>query len=76
MLYWNLDLQGKKVTKLTERFSIETQFLFLNVLNHDQLGNTNNVDPFDLTLPDTAWGNAGSQFNTPRQMEFGLRLNF
>ena len=28
--YWNLDLQVKKVTRLTERFSIETQFLFLN----------------------------------------------
>jgi hypothetical protein len=25
--YWNLDLQVKKVTRLTERFSIETQFL-------------------------------------------------
>jgi hypothetical protein len=45
-------------------------------MNHSDLDNTNNVDPLDLTLPDTAWGNAGSQFNTPRQMEFGLRLNF
>jgi hypothetical protein len=40
-------------------------------MNHSELGNTNSVDPLDLTLPDT-----GSQFNTPRQMEFGLRLNF
>jgi len=30
--YWNMDLQVKKVTKITERFNVETQFLFLNVL--------------------------------------------
>ena len=74
--YWNADLQIKKVTKITERFQLETQFLFLNVFNHDQLGNAGNTDPFDLTQPPDQWGNAGSQSNTPRQMEFGLRLNF
>ena len=74
--YWNADLQIKKDTKITERFQVETQFLFLNVFNHDQLGNTLHVDPLDLTLPPSQWGDAGSQYNTPRQMEFGLRLNF
>lgn len=69
--YWNVDVSVRKTTKITERFSVETQFLFLNVFNHDQLG-----DPFlDVAVP-SAWGVLNSQANSPRSMEFGLRLRF
>lgn len=73
--YWNTDLQLTKTTKITERYQLVMQAMFLNVFNHDQLGNPS-TDPFDLTLSPDQWGNAGAQYNTPRQMEFGLRLNF
>ncbi len=74
--YWNLDLQIKKDFRITERFSLETQFMMLNVLNHVQLGNLLNVDPLDLSLGATGWGNMSSQLNTPRQFEFGIRMKF
>lgn len=73
--YWNTDVQITKTTKITERYQVVMQAMFLNVFNHDQLGNPS-TDPFDLTLTPDQWGNAGEQYNTPRQMEFGLRLNF
>jgi len=70
--YWNVDLEVRKTTMISERFSIETQFLFLNVLNHDQLS-----DPGYLcTCSPGTWGDIYGQANSPRQIEFGLRLNF
>jgi Carboxypeptidase regulatory-like domain len=69
--YWNLDLSIKKNIRIAERFSTEFQFLFLNVLNHMQFANPT------LDLSDTtSWGVLSSQGNTPRQMEFGVRLRF
>ena len=72
--YWNLDFEVKKMTKISERFSLETQFLFINVLNHMQPGTGN--DPLDLGYGTTGWGDMSTQANTPRQLEFGIRLNF
>ena len=76
--YWNLDFQVRKQIRLTERFGLEAQFMFLNVLNHVQLDNTLGgvVDPLDLSNGPTGWGDISSQENNPRQMEFGIRLNF
>jgi hypothetical protein len=69
--YWNLDLSVRKNFKVTERVSTELQFLLLNVLNHNQF-----ADPtLDLSDP-TSWGVINHQGNTPRQMEFGLRIRF
>jgi hypothetical protein len=46
-------------------------FQFTNVFNHFQPANpTLNIDS-----PQT-WGVITSQANTPRQMEFGLRVQF
>jgi hypothetical protein len=70
--YWNMDLSVKKNIKLTERFNLEFQFLFVNVFNHNELGGS---DPLDLSNP-SSFGVYNFQANTPRQMEFGLRFNF
>ncbi|MHB8411504.1 MAG: carboxypeptidase-like regulatory domain-containing protein [Candidatus Acidiferrales bacterium] len=71
--YWNLDLSVKKNIALTERFSAEFQVVFVNVLNHDQY-----TDPqgshLDTSNPQ-GFGVITGQ-GTPRNMEFGLRLNF
>ena len=70
--YWNMDLSVRKNIKLTERFNTEFQFLFLNVLNHNQF-----ADPVRLDLTAlTNWGVLNRQGNNPRQMEFGLRVSF
>jgi hypothetical protein len=76
--YWNMDFQLKKVTNISERFSIETQFMFLNIFNHPQFGGS---DPLDINnsavvVPGTGWGDISNQENNPRAMEFGIRLNF
>ena len=69
--FWNVDLQIKKNVRLAERYSLEFQTIFTNVFNHVQL-----TDPF-LQLTDPGdWGALEGQLNTPRQMEFGLRLRF
>lgn len=75
--YWNMDLQVKKLINLSERFSIETQFMFLNVFNHPQFdaGSTGD-DPLDIGNLPNAWGDSSAQANKPRAMEFGIRLNF
>jgi hypothetical protein len=66
-----MDLSVRKNIKITERVSTEFQFLFLNVLNHNQFG-----DP-TLNVQSTAsWGVLNTQGNNPRQMEFGLRVIF
>jgi hypothetical protein len=70
--YWNMDFSVKKAINITERFNTEFQFLILNVLNHDELGAS---DLLDYNSPGT-WGVYNHQANTPRQIEFGLRLNF
>ena len=69
--YWNVDFSVKKNIRMTERFNAEAQVVFTNVFNHMQFANTT----LDITSPGT-WGTLSSQGNQPRQMEFGLRLNF
>jgi hypothetical protein len=69
--YWNMDLSVRKRIRITERVNTEAQFLFLNLFNHNQFGNPT----LDLSDP-TSWGVITSQANSPRQMEFGLRLSF
>lgn len=73
MPYWNMDFQIKKMTKISERFSVETQFLFTNVFNHVQYSSG---DQADLSFGPTGWGDVSSQANAPRQLEFGIRLNW
>jgi hypothetical protein len=79
--YWNVDLSIKKNILITERVSVEFSTIFANVFNHVQLS-----DPY-LVLGDQGdWGALGGfsgvqftgvgQANTPRNIEFGLRLRF
>jgi hypothetical protein len=75
--YWNMDFQVRKVTNITERFSIETQFMFTNIFNHPQFcGACTGNDPLDISLPPSAWGDSSAQGNNPRNIEMGIRLNF
>lgn len=69
--YWNLDLGMRKNIRMTERFSTEASVTFINVLNHNQMS----TPSLSITSP-TTWGVESSQANTPRTMEFGIRLNF
>ena len=74
--YWNVDFQVKKQIKFTERFSLEAQFMFLNILNHVNYANPIG-DTLDMGYGETtSFGDVSSQGNTPRQMEFGIRFNF
>jgi hypothetical protein len=81
MPFWNMDFSVRKNVAITERVSTEFQVIFSNVFNHVQLS-----DPY-LILGDTAdWGGLGgytsqynglaAQANSPRSMEFGLRVRF
>jgi len=74
---WNLDATLSKDFSWRERIGATLLFQFTNVLNHVQL-----ADPsLSLASPQTfgVLGSSnpnGGQSNTPRQMEFGLRLHF
>ena len=71
LAYWNIDMSVRKSIKISERGNLMFQFLFLNVTNHNQLLETQ----LDISTPAT-WGVLTQQANTPRQMEFGVKLNF
>jgi hypothetical protein len=74
--YWNMDLSVKKLVKITERFSVEGQFVFANIFNHNQLGDPTG-DYLDTSNPGS-WGTLPGTVTdtTPRQIEFGVRVNF
>lgn len=79
--YWNLDLSLKKNFKITERVNFEFQTIFANLFNHVVFDDPGyNPVPFPGDYLDTSspatWGTLPGQGNTPRTMEFGLRLNF
>ena len=69
--YWNMDLSIRKNIRVAERFSLEAQMMFQNVLNHNVLssGFIESDDPADF-------GVISSQQNGPRTMEFGIRVSF
>jgi hypothetical protein len=68
---WNLDLSVTKDVRIREGMGATLSFQFVNVLNHFQPANpTLNIDS-----PAT-FGVITGQANTPRQMEFGLRIFF
>ena len=68
---WNLDVALHKQIRVKEQVAAMLMFQFTNVFNHFQPANpTLNIDS-----PQT-WGVITTQANTPRQMEFGLRVQF
>jgi hypothetical protein len=78
MPYWNMDLSIRKRINITERVNFEFQTVFTNVLNHVQFQDPSGY--FGLANMDTSapatFGVIPGQGNTPRQMEFGLRLSW
>jgi len=68
---WNLDMTISKDFRATERFGAALSFQFTNILNHFQPSNPSlNVDN------PQSFGVINSQANTPRQIQFGLRIRF
>ena len=69
---WNLDASVvKNLALYQERVSAQFLFIFTNVLNHFQPSNPS----LSLTSP-TTFGQITGQANSPRSMEFGLRIRF
>jgi len=70
--FWNVDIQVRKTTNITERISGEFQVVVANMFNHVQL-----ADPFNCICGDPGdFGNNESQANSPRSFEFGFRVRF
>jgi hypothetical protein len=69
---WNLDAQVvKNLAVYKERLGAQFFFTFTNILNHYQPSNPS----LSLTSP-TSFGQITGQSNSPRSMEFGLRIHF
>jgi hypothetical protein len=69
---WNLDATvAKDIGVRRERLGAIFIFQFTNLLNHMQPANPT----LTLTSP-TTFGVIGDQSNSPRSMEFGIRLHF
>jgi len=73
--YWSMDLSIRKNFKLTERFNVEFQTVIVNLLNHAVFLDPGPGDYLD-TSASSGFGTLPGQGNTPRTMEFGLRVNF
>jgi hypothetical protein len=74
--YWSFDLSIKKNFKITERFSAELQTVIVNALNHPVFLDPGPGDYLDTSSGPDGFGSLPGQGNTPRTMEFGLRLSF
>jgi Carboxypeptidase regulatory-like domain len=76
MPYWNVDLSVKKQFNITERVNAQFQVVFTNVFNHNQLGDPGG-DYLDTSNP-AGWGTLPGTVtnNSPRQIQFGLRVSF
>jgi len=69
---WNVDTSiTKDIGIYKERLAARFYVLITNTLNHNQMNGPSTT----LTSP-TSFGQITSQGNTPRQMEFGLRLGW
>uniref|UniRef100_Q01XB9 Cna B domain protein n=1 Tax=Solibacter usitatus (strain Ellin6076) TaxID=234267 RepID=Q01XB9_SOLUE len=69
---WNVDLGvHKTVAMFREGMGADFSFQFTNVMNHVVMGS-----PALTTTTPSTFGRITSQANTPRNMEFGLRLHF
>lgn len=76
--YWNMDLGIRKQIRIAERVNFEFNAIFTNLLNNVTFADNNyffEQGNLDATAPDQ-FGVLSSQANTPRQMEFGFRINW
>jgi hypothetical protein len=77
LMYWNMNMRVTKNVKIMERVSAEFQFTVSNLFNHPIFYDPGcpsfcGLDPTNSG----SWGVLDSQGNNPRQMQFGIRLNF
>jgi hypothetical protein len=78
MPFWNADAQVVKDLGLyKERVGAQFFFTFTNVFNHFQPNNASGTTALSLTNP-SQFGQitASNSANSPRSMEFGLRIHF
>jgi hypothetical protein len=70
---WNLDATiSKDISIVGERVGATLSFQFTNIMNHVIFSTPASLS---LTAP-TTFGRITGQANTPRQLEFGLRIHF
>lgn len=73
---WNVDFSLGKRTKVTETVGIVFSFDFLNMFNHVEFSDPDLLeDTLNLTNPG-GFGVIDSQFNQPRRIQFGFRVEF
>lgn len=69
--HWNLDFSAGKAIALTEAVKLRFSFDFFNILNRVEFADP----PLDLRNP-ADFGVLSAQFNQPRRLQFGLRIEF
>jgi hypothetical protein len=76
-MYASVDLRVARLFKLGERVSSEFTVDFFNVLNRVNIKDLNTVyGSFDLRVPPVPSFNTPRDVFNPRQIQFGLKLNF
>jgi len=74
---WNLDFTIAKTTRINERMGLTFYAQFFNAFNHMEFSDPGQYGTGGLNLQNpAAFGVLNSQFNTPRQVELGLRFFF
>jgi hypothetical protein len=78
--YLNEDISIIKRTNVTERVSVEFRADFLNVFNRVVFGGDQGGDQYGSILGGNAlafgFGRIGAQGNYPREIQFGLKINY
>ena len=69
--FFNWDAGVFKNTRLTERLNLEFRAEFFNILNHANFG----LPASNISVPTTV-GRITSTANTPRDIQFALRLQY
>jgi hypothetical protein len=74
---WNVDFTIAKTTRINERLGFTFYAQFFNAFNHMEFSDPGQYGNGGLNLQNpAAFGVLNSQFNTPRQIELGLRFFF
>ena len=68
---WNVDSALTKTTQITERFSLGLALQAINVFNHMEFADSG----IDISNT-TTFGQTSSQYNQPRYLSIGVRLDF
>ena len=80
--YLNEDISILKRTKITEKVNVEFRTDFLNIFNRTVFGFDQGGDQYGSALAGAnvtdpvGFGHVGSQGNYPREIQFGLKINY